>query len=107
MTTPIANCKRVGQYVGVSRDGHNNAMNYRVILYAAKDAFGLIGSEFNGIAILDEVNKMVVTDNLFHEASGYNGPSRQQEKAFELICAMNTGEMRELVNNSPMCRGQI
>ena len=53
---------------------------FRLLLYGAYNACGLIGSEYNGVAVLDEYARNVVADNIAQESSGYFGPSVKQIK---------------------------
>jgi hypothetical protein len=67
---------RVGQYVGIAADIRRG--KFRIIVYGALDAFGLIGPERNGVAILDEENRTVIADEIEHAETGYFGPSDAQ-----------------------------
>ena len=54
----------VGQYTMVAKDQSLKFGNrsFRVLLYGAYNAMGLIGTEKNGIAVLDEDRRQVVLD---------------------------------------------
>jgi hypothetical protein len=80
--------------------------SFRVVLYGAYDAFGLIGSECNGIAILDEDHREVLTDEIAIEATGYFGPSESQVRVFETITGLKWAEFKEMVNTSRRRRFQ-
>lgn len=95
----------IGPYMGVTMDkkitikNGRKARNFRVIVYAAFNAYGLIGSEKNGIAILDEDNRQVLADEIEKESSGYFGPSQNQLSRFNEIRAFSWPEFREFVNS--------
>jgi hypothetical protein len=100
---------RVGPYVGVSRDrivkkGKNR---FRLMLYGAYDAFGLIGSECNGICVLNEDEKNVVADEICPVNSGYFGPAGVQVELFDKMMKMPSKLFRELVNSSDRLRYTI
>ncbi len=101
---------KVGPYRAVSRDETLEfpvGRTFRVILYSAYDALGLIGYECNGIAILDEDKKAVVCDEIAVEASGYHGPSPNQAEALERVLAMPWEEFKAMVNAQPNKRYEI
>lgn len=100
---------RVAQFEGVTEDKTItlNGRKFRVLLYSALNANGLIGPEFNGIAVLDEDDKKVIVDNIEKQDSGYFGPSEKQKAKFEEICQMKFKEFQELVNSSDRCREPI
>lgn len=108
MTAAISIYPRVGQYMGVSRD--TKVGNFRVILYAALNAFGMIGSEFNGIAVLDEKNKSIVCDGIAKESSGYSGPSNAQISVWESLAKMAEDKPNAFIaflNDQPGCRAPL
>ena len=100
---------RVGPYVGVSRDQivKKGKSKFRLILYGAYNALGLIGSEYNGICVLNEDEMNVVTDNLLNVDSGYFGPAKIQIELFDKMVNMSNAVFRELVNSSDNLRYTI
>jgi hypothetical protein len=106
----IMSLPRLDRYVGVSRDEvvgwdtPSGERNFRIILYGALDAYGLIGPEMNGIAILDEDNKSVVLDGECPQASGYYGPSREQLDRWGEIVDFDWLEFKNFVNKHPKSR---
>lgn len=62
-----------------------------IMLSGAYNALGLIGTEMNGIVILNETHKAIVLDRAF-EASfgwyGYGGPTKRQQEAFATLAIM-------------------
>lgn len=95
-TNPIADLPRVSQFMGVWADQFRTfgKMKFRVLGYSAYNAFGLIGSECNGIAILNENEKSVITDEIAKQSSGYFGPSKEQEAEFARIMACSEAEFK-------------
>jgi hypothetical protein len=98
-----------GPYVGISRDqivkkGKNR---YRLLLYGAYNAFGLIGSEYNGICVLNEDDKNVVADNILQVDSGYFGPAKIQLDLFDKLVKMPNKQFRELINAADNLRYTI
>jgi hypothetical protein len=104
----------VGPYLGVSFDGRvtfeteSGARTFRVIVYAAFNAHGLIGPECNGIAVLDENKRMVVMDEGNKIVSGYYGPGRHQLCAAQhMVTDFPWESFRGYVNSHPRNRYQI
>jgi hypothetical protein len=77
------------------------------MLYGAYDAFGLIGSECNGICVLNEDEKNVVADEICPVDSGYFGPAGVQLDLFDKMVKMPSKLFRELVNSSDRLRYTI
>lgn len=73
--------KSIGPYTFVSKEETRSfetpdgVRTFRFLIYGAYNAMGLIGSEKNGIAILDEDKVAVLCDEIAKEISGYNQPS--------------------------------
>jgi hypothetical protein len=109
----ISSFPQIGPYMGVTMDkkitfktGRNTRI-FRVIVNGALNAFGLIGPEKNGIAILDENERAVLADELERESSGYFGPSKNQLIRFNQIRSLDWQGFRALVNNSGRNRYEI
>ena len=104
MQSIICDFPAVGPYVGVTRDRvikfktGRKTRNFRVIVFGAYNAFGLIGSEFNGLAVFDEDNRAVLCDRIACESSGYFGPSRAQLAEFDRLAAMDWPGFRDFIN---------
>jgi hypothetical protein len=100
---------RVGQYMGVfvdkTREILDGKITLRFVAYRAYNAMGLIGSEFNGIAILDETNKSVLTDNLMKQTSGYNMPEKAIEAEIDRMIEMSEDDLRDIIIESDRYRG--
>ena len=72
---------------------------FRIITYQAYNAFGLVGSEFNGVAILDEDSKKVVARNIGKTSSGYYGVTKAQNKLADAILSMTWEELNKLIED--------
>ena len=107
---PIDFSTSVGPFTGISKDKKRkfkeNGRTFRLLLYGAYNAYGLIGPECNGIAILDEDNKEVVADELGKIGSGYNGPSQNQISLFNTMMALNWNEFVERINRTGRVRDE-
>lgn len=95
----------LGPYTWVSADTTRG--RYRLAVYGAFNAFGLIGSEHNGIVVLDNVDMCVVADRLFQQDSGYFGPSASQMKALQTMLTCSPREFCNIVNSSGRNRHTI
>lgn len=103
--------KSEGPYMGIQFDRKrtfriaSGDRTFRILTYQAYNAMGLIGSECNGILILDEDKLRVVCDELAQDTSGYFGVSR---KAWDLAWRMATDmpweEFRTIVMESGRAR---
>lgn len=100
---------RVGPFVGVSMDQivKHGKRRFRIILCGGYSAFGLIGSEINNVAVLDEDSKCVLLDGECGISSGYYGASEEQHKRFKEVVEMKWPEFRKFVNGHPRKRMEI
>lgn len=80
---------------------------FRLLLYGAYNAFGLIGPECNGIAVLDEDKRQVVADEIAKLSSGYFGSSSRQSEEFDRLVGADWKTFREIVNSSPRVRESL
>lgn len=80
--------------------------SFAVVIASAYDA-GVVGSENNGIAILDEDNRTVVLDRHAPIGSGYHGPSQGQRAEFARIMAMDWKAFTDFVRSHPNYRGSL
>lgn len=109
----ISSFPAVGPYVGVTRDrvikfkAGRKTRSFRVIVFGAYNAFGLIGPEFNGIAVLDEDQRAVLCDRIAQESSGYFGPSRYQLVKFDRIVDLDWAGFRKFINSHERSRYSI
>lgn len=78
---------RIGNYMGVRDqfDREINGVRFTVFIYGAYNAFGLIGSECNGIGVVNQTAMCVVTDNVHRASSGWFGATLQQTTAFHQV----------------------
>lgn len=101
----IQSLPSLGPYTWVSADTTRG--RYRLAVYGAFNAFGLIGSEHNGIVVLDNVDMCVVADRLFEQDSGYFGPSSGQMKALQTMLTCSPREFCNIINSSGRNRHTI
>lgn len=94
----IMSLPNVGPYVGVSRDVRRG--RYRILVYGAYNACGLIGSEHNGICVLDDQRMQVVADRMVQISSGYHGPSPMQLAALERLLSCSPASFAHYINVS-------
>lgn len=81
--------------------------SFSLVIASAEDAGGMVGPEYNGIAILDNDNLCVVSDRVLRQASGYYGPSEAQKAEFERIRGMGWNEFSAYCRALPRFRGAI
>lgn len=107
MPSAIEAYPQVGQYMGVSQD--ETVGRYRIMLYAALNCMGLIGSEYNGIAVIAD-GKSVVCDQIAMQASGFYGPETAQLTMWETLVKMaqdKPAAFCKFINDHPRCRAPI
>jgi len=73
--------------------------NYRILLYRAFDALGVIGTEYNGIVVLDETKRAVIVDDVARCDSGYSVPTMEQDILWSWLLKMDWETFRAWVNN--------
>jgi len=76
---------------------------FKILIAGAEEA-GVIGSECNGIAILDDNFQRVALTGHVREASGYYGPSERQWAEFRRILAMDWREFTSFLRQHPNYR---
>lgn len=79
--------------------------DYIVGIAGAYNAFGLIGPEHNGLFVLDEKRRRVLTDRIEEEGSGYHGPSKRQWSALKNVMEMTDEEFEKWYRETPRYRG--
>jgi len=95
------NTKQIGPFMGVSCDQsrtYKNGTTLRFIIYSAYNAFGLIGPESNGIAVLCDNDKSVVCDEIEKQSSGYYGPSKSQVETLKTMIDMSWDQVTKFIN---------
>lgn len=108
MAQGIAN--RIGNYMhadGAARRYKIGSNVYVIGIAGAYNAYGLIGSEHNGIFILDDTNKEVILDRHMPISSGYNGPSKEQWAEFGRIANLEFAAFKNFCKNHPRFRGDF
>lgn len=101
---------RIGPYVNVQGDyikQFKNGRKFRIAIYGAFDAYGLIGSEKNGILVLDENNKQVLCDEICKADSGYFGATEQQRCAYFKLKMMKWPKFQQFINDHERSRYAI
>jgi hypothetical protein len=78
---------------------------YVVGIAGAYNAMGLIGPEHNGLFILDDSRKRVLTDRIAEESTGYFGPSVAQWSALEEAMTRPEAGFLDWVRSTPRYRG--
>lgn len=76
-----------------------------VIIYGAYDAYGLVGSECNGLVILNETDMQVVADEIDRQDSGWFGASPEQVETFTRLLSCSAEEFLEFAREHPRYRG--
>ena len=97
----FSNQKQIGPFMGVSCEHsrtYKNGITLRFIIYSAYNAFGLIGPESNGIAVLCENDKAVVCDEIEKQSSGYYGPSKSQVETLKTMLDMSWDQVTKFIN---------
>lgn len=98
---------RIGQYHyadGALRRRTVSGIEYVIGIAGAYNAFGLIGSEHNGIFILDDTNKRVILDRHVPQCSGYNGPSTEQRAELEHLAELPAAAFLRFISTNPRSR---
>lgn len=110
---PLSDRGHVGPYCGVQKDEKvvfntgRDMRTFRVIVYAAYNACGLIGSEHNGVLVLDEDGKKVLTDRLAQADTGYYGATEKQLNLAERLCNGSWCEFKKFINEAATKRYAI
>ena len=102
--------RNIGPYTGIQYDVELNfgkGKVFRAITYQAYNALGLIGSEHNGIAILDETKKSVLLDGYLQESTGWFGASKAQLSGVDTLAGYSWKTFREFVNGYDRTRYAI
>lgn len=92
---------RIGNYVGTTYTFSRviDGATVTVFIYGAYDAYGLIGSEENGIgavAVRGE-DRVVLMDRHMCAISGYFGPTRNQFEEFNRLKKLSNEELTKFL----------
>lgn len=101
---------RIGQYLyadGALRRRKIGRIDYAIGIAGAYDAFGLIGPEHNGVFVLDDTNKRVLTDRQAETRSGYSGPSQAQWGELKRVMELPDKAFIQWVKGTDRYRGDI
>lgn len=108
---------RLGQYESSTVQYHRRLTvdgkrhTFAIFNYGAKNAFGLIGTEYNGVAIVNETTKRVVLDGEAPQPSGWyygtgGNPTPSAIRAAD-IQLMNAKEFRAFIVSHRNYRGTL
>tara|TARA_Y100001970_G_C14078964_1_gene773600 strand:+ start:68 stop:391 length:324 start_codon:yes stop_codon:yes gene_type:complete len=87
----MKNGNQVGPFMGVEFDkviSHGDRA-FRIITYSAYNAMGLIGTEYNGVAILDDNEKVCLAKNIEARSASFGEVSRKQTAIAEEIASLS------------------
>lgn len=97
--------KNLMPYMGVANEfaidvkkSNGQVRHFKAFTYQAYNAYGLIGPENNGIAIVDQDKMRVVTDGICPIESGYFGTSPEQAAEAKKLAGMDQKEFVAFVN---------
>lgn len=98
---------RIANYMGVRMQFKRtvDGVTYIVLLYAAYNAFGLIGSEKNGIAILNDTAKYVVTDEICRIGFSWGGADAAQVAEMCTLEVLTDDDFLSYIRKSSNFRG--
>lgn len=100
--------KQIGPFMhseGAIRKRRVNGIDYIVGIAGAYNAYGLIGPEHNGLFVLDDTNKRVLTDRIAPENTGYFGPSKAQWAELKRAMELPAKAFIQWIETSPRFRG--
>lgn len=100
--------KQIGAYMGIRRQGTRtvNGTTFIVAIYGAYNAMGLVGSEHNGIVVLNDTDKYVVTDKIGCASSGWYGETATQVQMFTFMMALDDVNFLDVLRKSERFRGE-
>lgn len=82
-------------------------VTFKIGISTALNAFGLIGTEYNGIFIVDDTNKAVVLDNHVMGTSGGFGPYPKQIAEFDRLLALSDVDFLAFIKGHPNLRPYV
>lgn len=97
-------------YMGIVYDrrvSFGKGKKFRVCIYQAYNAYGLIGSEYNGIVVFDESKMQVLCDEISREPTGYFGASAHQVQSAEQLVNTDWETFRATINTHKNHRYEI
>lgn len=96
----FTNATNLGPYLGVIEDKTRG--RYRLAIYQAYNAMGLIGTEYNGIVVLDNELMQVVADNI-----GVGTGARAQMELLRNLLQASPEVFAKTINDSSRSRYDI
>jgi hypothetical protein len=101
---PGAPVEKMGPYEMVRRQDARTfgEDTYRIVLYGAYNAMGLIGTECNGIVVMEETATTMdtIVDEIAKESTGAFGASHRQDEMFNTLMTADEATFRHLVNTA-------
>ncbi len=79
-------------------------VTFKIGISTALNAFGLIGTEYNGVFIVDDTNRNVVLDNHARGESGGFGPYPVQLAERDRILALSPADFIAFIKDHPNTR---
>ena len=106
--------KNIKPYTGVQLDitaefkTPTGPRHFRIITYQAYDAYGLIGTEINGVAVLDDDQKQIVCDKMWpNRQGGWGGATQEQVENAERLADLRWDLFKSEVSTHEQCRPDI
>lgn len=87
--------------------GGGEVRTFYVVLHMAYNALGLIGTEHNGVAVLDADERDILMSTHCNTSSGYFGPTQIQIDEWDRVCRMTYVELKAFVNSHPRRRREM
>ncbi len=100
-------CAYRGIQLLLSADFGKGRGKYLVGTCQAFDVFGLVGSEQNGVFVLNETMGLVVLDRHCEQNTGYFGASAEQFAEAERIAHLDWDDFKAFVGEHPRSRFSI
>lgn len=79
---------------------------FKLFISAAFNAMGLIGSEADGIVVLNETRMEVVTDEILRSGNGYTGPHANQIAQIDYLLNLPDAQFLKEAAGSIRFRGE-
>lgn len=111
---PMPDGSKIGPYEACYGDRHRHfggdLARFRLFASGAFNANGLIGSEYNGIVVLDEHRLQVVADKLCAQSSGWYGsqqPYPSTMGALDMLTECSDEEFVDVLMQYGRCRYEV
>lgn len=109
MAEQAVSLKEIGPYTRVAYDEKRmyRGTEFRIVVYGAYNAMGLVGSEVNGIVVLREDPPDVIADEIACDPSANPNSRSKQIELAKTILVMNDDEFQSFVNSQKRLRFTI